>query len=81
MPKPRRHSGAEVVAFFESAGFVRVGQEGTHVKIRRVANGRRQTLVVPLHRELDTGTCRAILRQASDFMPDRTLHAFFYTQD
>ena len=38
-----------------------------------------QTLTVPAHSELDTGTLRAILRQASRFVPEDDLHPFFYS--
>ncbi len=61
----------ELRRFLESLGFVGAGQEGMHVKIRRVVNGSRQTLTVPLHHELAPGTCRGI----------HTLHRFFSTHD
>jgi predicted RNA binding protein YcfA (HicA-like mRNA interferase family) len=39
-----------------------------------------QTLTVPMHRELDTGTCRAILRQASRYVPYVELAKFFQSE-
>jgi predicted RNA binding protein YcfA (HicA-like mRNA interferase family) len=54
-------SGAEVVRALGRAGFERVGQRGSHVKLRH-ADGR--TVIVPMHRELASGTLRSILRQA-----------------
>ncbi|WHZ28202.1 MAG: hypothetical protein OJF51_003000 [Nitrospira sp.] len=36
-------------------------------------------LTVPLHTELDTGTLRAIVRQASRFISESDLHTHFYT--
>jgi predicted RNA binding protein YcfA (HicA-like mRNA interferase family) len=42
-------------------GFAQVSQRGSHVKLRN-ATGR--TVIVPMHRELKTGTLRSILRQA-----------------
>jgi predicted RNA binding protein YcfA (HicA-like mRNA interferase family) len=54
-------SGAEVVRALGKAGFERVGQRGSHVKLRHV-DGR--TVIVPMHRELARGTLRSILRQA-----------------
>ena len=42
------------------AGFARVGQRGSHVKLRR-AN---VTVIVPLHRELAPGMLRSIIRQS-----------------
>lgn len=60
-------------------GFAPVTQRGSHVKVRRVRpDGGRETLTVPNHRELDTGTTRAILRQASRFVPEDELRPYFY---
>ena len=39
-----------------------------------------QTLTVPNHAELDTGTCRAILRQASRYIPESDLRPHFYSE-
>ena len=42
--------------------------------MRRVlSDGTLQTLTVPAHPELDTGTCRAIFRQATRFVADEDL--------
>lgn len=81
MPRLRRLSGAEVVAILSRFGFAVHSQRGSHVKLRRVtADGTAQTLTVPAHSELDTGTCRAILRQASRFIPEEDLRPYFYAE-
>jgi len=50
------------------------------MKLRRVlSDGTLQTLTVPAHLELDTGTCRAIFRQAVRFVADEDLRPHFYT--
>src|SRR5437867_777331 len=50
-------------------------------KLRRVLpNGTAQTITVPVHDELDTGTCRAILRQASRYVSEQDLRPHFYTK-
>jgi predicted RNA binding protein YcfA (HicA-like mRNA interferase family) len=54
-------SGDEVVAALARAGFARISQKGSHVKLRN-ADGR--TVIVPMHRELAVGTLRSIVRQA-----------------
>jgi predicted RNA binding protein YcfA (HicA-like mRNA interferase family) len=62
-------------------GFEVVSQRGSHIKLRRIGpGGQRETLTIPNHPELDTGTCRAILRQASRFVPSAELSPFFYTE-
>ena len=62
-------------------GFEVVSQRGSHIKLRRIGpGGQRETLTIPNHPELDTGTCRAILRQASRFVSAAELSPFFYTE-
>lgn len=70
-----------MVTIFERFGFEVVSQRGSHIKLRRVvAGGERQTLVVPNHRELDTGTCRAVLRQAERYIPLVELEPLFFAE-
>jgi predicted RNA binding protein YcfA (HicA-like mRNA interferase family) len=79
VPSLRRMSGREVIAVFQRFGFEVCSQKGSHVKLRRVdARGEKQTLTVPDHRELDTGTLRAIIRQASRYVPVDELCPSFY---
>jgi len=80
MPKLRRLSGVEVIRIFEQFGFAVHSQRGSHVKLRRYgSSGNRQTLTIPYHRELDTGTLRAIFRQATRYITDDKLRPYFYT--
>lgn len=79
MPRLRRLSGAEVIGILRLFGFTVHAQRGSHAKLRRpLADGTVQTLTVPTHGELDTGTCRAILRQASRFIAEAELRPHFY---
>jgi predicted RNA binding protein YcfA (HicA-like mRNA interferase family) len=61
MSKLPRLSGREVVAALQRLGFRVRRQHGSHIILRRDTPFA-QT-VVPDHRELDSGTLRAILRQ------------------
>jgi predicted RNA binding protein YcfA (HicA-like mRNA interferase family) len=80
VPKLKRLSGREIVAIFQKFGFTVASQKGSHVKlVRALPGGERQVLTVPNHPELDTGTCRAILRQASRYIPVTDLHPYFYS--
>ena len=54
-------SGAAVVAALAKVGYEQVSQRGSHVKLRRDE----RAVIVPLHRELASGTLRSILRQSS----------------
>lgn len=53
-------SGAEVVKALVTAVFVEVSQRGSHRKLR---NGE-ATVIVPMHKELASGTLRSIIRQS-----------------
>ena len=62
MTKVPRVSGRECIAALGKAGFVVIRQKGSHIYIRR--DRPFAQISVPDHRELDTGTLRAIIRQA-----------------
>lgn len=78
MPKLKRMSSAEVIEILEQFGFQVYSQRGSHIKLRRVSNVGKETLTVPNHRQLDTGTCRAIYRQACRYIPEIELFPYFY---
>ena len=79
MPKLRNLSGEDVAAILSRYGFLKVSQKGSHMKLKRLVADAAQTLTIPAHRELDTGTLRAILRQASRFIPEQELQPHFYS--
>jgi predicted RNA binding protein YcfA (HicA-like mRNA interferase family) len=80
MPKLRRLSAAEVIAIFEGFGFSVLTQRGSHIKLRRIdSTGHKQTLTVPNHRQLDTGTCHAIFRQGCRYVSPEELRRHFYS--
>jgi len=79
--KLRPLSGSEVVGILTRFGFALASQRGSHAKLKRIGpTGARETLVVPLHQELDKGTIRAILRQASRFISEDELRRQFYAE-
>ena len=63
-------SGAEIIKALERLGFTQIRQKGSHVVLRRGANG----CVVPMHREVKRGTLGGIVRQAG-VSPDEFLAA------
>jgi predicted RNA binding protein YcfA (HicA-like mRNA interferase family) len=75
----RRLSARDVLAALKSFGFEVVATRGSHAKLRRVTkDGEKQTLTLPLHKDLDLGTVRAIYRQATRFIPEGELRTWFY---
>ena len=80
MPKLRVLSGADIIRILELFGFVVISQRGSHIKLSRLVTGSKQTLTVPNHKEIDTGTLKAIFRQATAYIPDNDLRSHFYTE-
>ena len=62
-PKLPVFTPEELIRLLESRGFSRIGQRGSHVKMR---DENKVTLIVPVHsgRNLKVGLVLAILRQA-----------------
>jgi len=57
-------SGADVVEILEQGGFAEVRRKGSHVSMQKSDGGRTLTVIVPMHRELRTGTLLSIIRQS-----------------
>lgn len=82
MPKLKVLSGPDVIRIFERFGFFLDNQKGSHVKLKRTSlDGRKQTLTIPKHDELDRGTLGSIFNQASRFLPENELREHFYTKE
>ncbi len=82
MSKLKRLSAREVLRAFGSFGFHVISTRGSHAKLRRVLKGGdRQTLTVPLHKEIAPGTLLAIFRQGLRFIPEQDLRPWFFTQE
>ena len=58
-----RVSGRDVVAALSKVGYEKDRQRGSHIVMRQVDHPHRR-ITVPDHREIATGTLRAIVRQA-----------------
>ncbi|MFY9813698.1 MAG: type II toxin-antitoxin system HicA family toxin [Dehalococcoidales bacterium] len=79
-PKLKRLSGSEVVDILKTFGFQTFSQRGSHVKLRRLSlDNEKQTLTIPLYHELDIGTLKAIIRQATRYIPEIELKKYFYS--
>ncbi len=79
MPKLKSFSGEGLVKLFQGFGFEVLNQKGSHIKLRRVKESNKETLVIPNHKIIDKGTLKAILRQASRYIPIDELNDLFYS--
>ncbi len=55
-------SGKDAVKVFQKAGWLRIGQVGSHLVMSKP--NIRVNLSIPQHKELATGTLRALIRNA-----------------
>ena len=80
MPRLKRLGAREIVRILGRSGFEVLSTRGSHVKLARIrSTGRREILIVPMHRQLTTGTVHAIYRQASRFIPEEELRPGFFS--
>lgn len=80
-PRLKRLSARDILRILKCFGFEVVATRGSHAKLRRVTeDGRRETLTLPLHKDLDVGTIQAIYRQAARYNPVSELRKRFYTE-
>jgi len=78
--KLRGQSGDDLVRILARYGFQVISHRGSHAKLRRVAgDGHKQTLHIPLHKELRRGTLHAIYQQALMYIPEADLRPHFFT--
>ena len=78
MSKLKLLSGADAIAIFKRFGFEVHSQRGSHIKLRRIKSTGKETLTIPNHRELATGTCQTIFRQPCRYIPESELFPYFY---
>ena len=75
MPGLRTLSGEDLVRALERYGFSFKSQRGSHLKLAR---GKGEILVLPMHREIRKGTLMDIYREALRYVPEEDLrHVFF----
>ena len=83
MPRLKRLTSRETLRFLGRFGFEVVSMSGSHAKLVRAPaggkTGRKEILVVPVHRQMAIGTVHAIYRQASRFIPEDDLRPGFFS--
>ena len=65
MVKLKRVSGKEVVKTLERMGFFQARQRGSHVVMKKVLPTGSIGCVVPMHKEIATGTLLGLLKQVN----------------
>ena len=80
MPRLKRLGARDIVRILGQSEFEVLSTRGSHIKLARIrSTGRREILIVPMHRQLTAGTVHAIYRQASRFIPEEELRPGFFS--
>lgn len=61
---PKLYSAKNILKALRKAGFEKVSQKGSHIKLRGIRDGKLLTVIVPNHKMIAKGTFGSILRQA-----------------
>jgi len=78
--KLRQLRTTDVLRILAGFGFEEVrGGKGSHIKLRRMVDDKRQTLILPRQDPLARGTLRAIFRQACRYVAESELRPHFFT--
>lgn len=80
MPKLQRLSGKEVIKRLGKHGFQVIRQKGSHVRLKMNTGAEAYELTVPIHKELDRGTLRSIIRSLEKCLPEKIIKELFYTK-
>lgn len=62
---PKLYTNKQVLKALKKAGFVKVSQKGSHIKMKGFWDDKLQTVIVPNHKQIAKGTFASILGQAS----------------
>ena len=82
MLRLRRLEARDIVRVLAGFGFEVSSIRGRHAKLVRVrSTGRREILIVPLHRNLNPATVQAIFHQASRYVSEGELRSAFFVEE
>ena len=81
MARLKRLTSREVLRLLGRFGFEVASMRGSHAKLVCIGpSGRKEILLVPVHRQLAVGTIHALYRQACRFIPERELRPGFFAE-
>jgi len=77
-PKLKKLSGKDLVKILASFGFGLIKQKGSHMKLRRVVLGNKETLIIQNDKVIPIGTLKSIFNQTSKYVSKEDLYKHFY---
>ena len=79
MSKLRVLSGKDIIKFLQKEGLEIEYCKRNHCKLFKLIGGEKESITIPLHKEIAKGTLRAIYNQASRFVSQGELKKYFYS--
>ena len=64
----------DAIKAFERAGFAVISQKGSHIKMRRLRDGKTEMIIVPNHKVLKEGTLRKGILRAIGMSEEEFVH-------
>lgn len=61
---PKLYNSRDTVKAFKRAKFIEISQKGSHLKMKGFWNGKIQTVIIPMHKQIAFGTFQSILNQS-----------------
>ncbi len=77
MSKMKVLSSNEILSILYDLGFEKISQKGSHIKLVRQTNFKKEILIIPNHKTLSKGTVKAIYNQACKFVSQEKLSKFY----
>lgn len=74
----RNLSGDDIISIFQTFGFTLAYSKGSHCKLSRIVNGKKQVIVIPRHKSVAKGTIKSIYRKATPYLGEEKLRPLFY---
>lgn len=78
MPKLRRISGEDISNALKKEGFEVLRQKGSHVRLVKNGADSKTYITVPLHKEIDRGTLKSIIRSLERVFSKEKILDIFY---
>ena len=79
MSKLRLLSSSQLLKILYTLEFRIISQRGSHIKLMRILNNKKQIIIIPNHKQLTKGTTKEIFNQLCNFEPREVLYKLFYT--
>mgnify|MGYP001583988229 CR=1 FL=1 len=78
--KLRRVSGKDLIRHLLKEGLSILRQNSSHVRLEKITSISSYRITVPLHKEIDRGTLKSIVRSLEKCLSSEKIREIFYTK-